>query len=39
MYALVRSGVVHVLHAFEKTTQATARRNIELARQRLKEIK
>ena len=39
VYAVVRSGVVHVLHAFKKTTQATPQRNIELARQRLKEIK
>lgn len=38
IYALVRRGSVHVLHAFKKTTQATAARNLDLARQRLKEI-
>jgi phage-related protein len=38
VYALIRRDVVHVLHAFKKTTQATPRRNIELARQRLREI-
>ena len=31
VYALVRSGTVHVLHAFKKTTQATPKRNIEMA--------
>lgn len=39
VYAVVRSGVVHLLHAFKKTTQVTPQRSIELARQRLKEIK
>jgi phage-related protein len=31
-------GTVYVVHAFKKTTQATAKRNIELACQRLKEL-
>ena len=39
VYALVIEGVVHVLHAFMKKTQATPRRNIELAQARLKEIR
>lgn len=38
IYALVRSGTVYVVHAFKKTTEGTARRNIRLARQRLKEL-
>jgi phage-related protein len=38
-YALVQRGTVLVLHAFKKTTQATPRRNIELARTRLKEVR
>lgn len=37
VYALIHSGTVHVLHAFKKTTQATPKRNIEVARRRLKE--
>ena len=37
VYALLRSGTVHVLHAFKKTTRATPKRNIEIAKQRLKE--
>jgi phage-related protein len=36
--ALIRRGAVHVLHAFKKTTQATPRRHIDLARKRLKEM-
>lgn len=38
VYALVRLGTVHVLHAFKKTTQATNARDIDLARERLKEV-
>jgi phage-related protein len=37
IYALVRSGTIHVLHAFKKTTEATPAKNLELARKRLKE--
>jgi phage-related protein len=38
IYALVRRGAVHVLHAFKKTTQATPARSLDLARRRLKEV-
>jgi hypothetical protein len=38
IYALIRRGAVHVLHAFKKTTQTTPRRHIDLARKRLKEM-
>jgi len=38
VYALVTRGVVHVLHAFKKTTEATSTRNLDLARGRLKEV-
>lgn len=37
--ALVRGGTVCVVHAFKKTTQATPRRHIALAKQRLKEAR
>jgi len=38
VYALVRRGAVHVLHAFKKTTQGTSPKSLELARKRLKEV-
>ncbi len=38
VYALVREGDVVVLHAFKKTTRGKARRNLRMARQRLREI-
>lgn len=38
IYALVRRGAVHVLHAFKKTSQAMPTRNLDLARRRLKEV-
>jgi phage-related protein len=38
VYALVLRGSVHVLHAFEKTTQATPQRNIAVAKRRLREV-
>lgn len=38
VYALVRRGTVHVLHAFKQTTQSTSASDLELARKRLKEI-
>jgi len=38
IYALTRRGVIHILHAFKKTTQATPLKNLELARKRLKEM-
>ena len=37
--ALTTQGTVHVIHAFKKTAQSTPRRNLELARKRLTEIK
>ena len=38
IYAIVRSGTIHVLHAFKKSTEATPTKNLELARKRLKEV-
>lgn len=38
VYALVVLGIVHVLHAFKKTTRSTPQRNLDLARRRLSEI-
>ncbi|PBS11369.1 hypothetical protein CMZ82_15180 [Lysobacteraceae bacterium NML93-0792] len=34
MYTARLADVVYVLHAFQKKTQATSKRDIELARQR-----
>lgn len=39
VYVLAGGGVVYVLHAFQKKTQVTAKKNLDLARKRLKEIK
>jgi phage-related protein len=39
IYIATFSDTVHVLHAFEKKTQKTARRNLELAMARLRQIK
>lgn len=38
IYALVRRGAVHVLHAFKKTSQVMPTRNLALAQRRLKEV-
>ena len=38
IYAIVRSGTIHVLHAFKKSTEATPTKSLELARKRLKEV-
>ena len=38
VYALVRRGTVHVLHAFKKTSRETTARNLELAKRRLLEV-
>lgn len=38
LYLATRSDAVYVLHCFQKKTQQTAQRDIELARQRLKDI-
>ena len=39
IYAIVERSVIYVVHAFKKTTESTPRHNIELARQRLKEVR
>ena len=39
VYALIERGSIHVLHAFKKTTQTTPKRNIEIARRRLLEVR
>lgn len=38
VYALVVRDSIHVLHAFKKTTQATPRRTIAVAKRRLREV-
>lgn len=38
VYVVARRGVIHVLHAFKKTTETTPTRSIDLARRRLKEV-
>ena len=38
IYALVLRGSIHVLHAFKKTTRATAQRSIAVAERRLQEV-
>lgn len=38
IYVATRGGVIVVLHAFEKKTQRTSRRDITLARKRFKEL-
>jgi phage-related protein len=38
-YIATLSDAVHVLHAFEKKTQKTARRDLELAAARLRQLK
>ncbi len=39
IYIATFADAVHVLHAFEKKTQRTARRDLELAAARLRQIK
>ena len=39
VYAIVTAGTIHVIHGFKKTTGATPKRNIEIARKRLMEIR
>ena len=39
IYAVIEREVIYVLHAFKKTTEATSKRNIELAQRRLKEVR
>ena len=38
VYTVRFEGVLYVLHAFQKKTQATAKRDIDLARARLRQI-
>lgn len=38
VYALIVRGVIHVLHAFKKTTATTPTKNLNLAAKRLKEV-
>jgi hypothetical protein len=38
IYLTTIGDVVHVLHAFQKKTQATAKRDIDLAKARLRQI-
>jgi phage-related protein len=39
VYIATFADAVHVLHAFEKKTQKTARRDLELAAARLRQLK
>jgi phage-related protein len=39
IYVATIGDAVHVLHAFQKKTQATAKRDIDLARARLRQIR
>jgi len=39
VYAVVTIGTVYVLHGFKKKTGATPKRNIEIARKRLMEVR
>ena len=38
IYALVHRDAVYVLHAFKKTTMVTPKRNLDVARRRLREV-
>jgi len=38
IYVSRRAEAVYVLHAFQKKTQATSRRDIEIARQRFAQL-
>jgi phage-related protein len=39
IYLTVIGDVIHVLHAFQKKTQATTKRDIDLAKARLRQIR
>jgi phage-related protein len=39
IYLTTIGDVVHVLHAFQKKTQATTKRDIDLAKARLRQIR
>jgi phage-related protein len=38
IYVIQRASIVYVLHAFQKKTQQTSKRELDLARSRLREI-
>ena len=38
IYLMTRPEAVYVMHAFQKKTQATAKRDLDLAEARLKEL-
>jgi len=38
VYVATFAGVVYVLHAFEKRTRKTPKRDVDLARQRFREL-
>ena len=38
IYVAASAGAIHVLHAFEKKSQRTAKRDLDLAQQRLAEL-
>ena len=38
IYLASKAGAIYVLHAFQKKTQATSAKDIELAKRRLREI-
>lgn len=38
VYVTKIAGKVHVLHAFQKKTQKTAQKDLDLAKQRLREV-
>lgn len=39
VYAIVAAGTICVIHGFKKTTGATPKHNIEIARRRLTEVR
>ena len=39
IYLATIGDAVHILHAFQKKTQATAKRDIDLAKARLRQIR
>ena len=39
VYAIVTAGSLYAIHGFKKTTRTTPKRNIEIARNRLKEVR
>ncbi|MCC6524188.1 MAG: type II toxin-antitoxin system RelE/ParE family toxin [Polyangiaceae bacterium] len=39
VYVIIAESVIHLVHAFKKTSQATPKRNLDVARARVREIK